>query len=447
MKLTLNPFTLVYKNNDRYCFASFSSGSPLEYSFSDEQTAVFNRLKGGEYIEYDALCDVFTKELTDALIAGDFFCEREVDTESIYSRTNAFFSTYNMNGAREKLSGKSVLILGCGGIGTHMAWHMTTLGVGKLTILDHDTVERSNLNRQILFDTEDTGRNKIEVIREKLLKINPSMDIRTIDSYISSEEQLEKICTDEHYDLIIKALDSPAAFPSWLDSVCKKHRLTYIAGITMKENALIGPAFVPGISEAGWSDLIKLNDSSEKISGTAPSLGAVLYHISDELAVEALKLLTGFGELKYAGKIVIENIFTNKKQVISNVPEKSAEEKSAVPASSGKELYMDIILTAALTLSGIANPVMYLPAFIAAFVLPFFLYKSRTSVMKCTFINASVFSILSFVGIVRSGVLAGLTTGAVAAVSLVAAVFGALSVAILVICLMNYLICKMLKRQ
>jgi molybdopterin/thiamine biosynthesis adenylyltransferase len=72
-----------------------------------------------------------------------------------------------------------VLIPGVGGVGTSVALALAMAGCGRLTLVDFDRVELQNLNRQLLFSTEDVGKIKVDAAKTALLKINPDIDILT----------------------------------------------------------------------------------------------------------------------------------------------------------------------------------------------------------------------------------------------------------------------------
>lgn len=404
MKLTLNPYTLIIKDNNRLLFILSDANNPIVSEIDDEKLHVLQQLHEGAFLDQSDLCNIFSEQTVKDLLTTGLFLPVSVDTESMFSRTNAFFMSHNMPNARASLMSKKVLILGCGGIGTHMAWHMAALGISKLTLVDFDIVEKSNFNRQLLFDNADVGRDKTEVLKEKLAAVNSDIVIETINAKISSEEELENICTSDKFDLIIKSLDSPAEFPLWLDNVVQRNKLQYISGITMRENVLVGPSYVPNISKHGMSELLNLKDSdtSVKLYGTSPSLGIMLYNIADELAIEAFKLLTGYGKPKYIDTILCKNILTDESHYIGGDHRVENKADFNTNESTRKELVLNIAVMLALTAAGLFKGFFFSVAFIAAIMLPLFIYRSRNDAVRCAFINASIFSIGVLIALLKT---------------------------------------------
>lgn len=105
----------------------------------------------------------------------------------------------------QEIQSTSILLVGCGGIGGHIADQLVRFGVSNITIVDYDLFETSNLNRQ-LFCTEDTiGSYKVDILHRELYLINSTCNIVTIQKRI--EEVPEDIY--QTIDLIIDAVDSP----------------------------------------------------------------------------------------------------------------------------------------------------------------------------------------------------------------------------------------------
>ena len=106
---------------------------------------------------------------------------------------------------QEKLKRAKVFIAGAGGLGSAVATYLTAAGVGVIRIVDHDRVELSNLNRQVLHWDEDIGKGKTVSATEKLRKLNPEVEIETIEEMIT-EANISRLVAG--FDLIVDAMDN-----------------------------------------------------------------------------------------------------------------------------------------------------------------------------------------------------------------------------------------------
>jgi sulfur-carrier protein adenylyltransferase/sulfurtransferase len=106
---------------------------------------------------------------------------------------------------QKRLKAAKVLCIGAGGLGSPLALYLAAAGVGTLGLVDFDVVDVSNLQRQILHATPDVGRPKIDSAREKLLALNPDMDIPRHDAPIDSSNALEIFA---QYDVIVDGTDN-----------------------------------------------------------------------------------------------------------------------------------------------------------------------------------------------------------------------------------------------
>ncbi len=106
---------------------------------------------------------------------------------------------------QKKIFDTSICIIGCGGLGTTAAQYLTMSGVGKLSLIDNDLVDLSNLNRQTLFTENDIGKNKSEILSKKLKEINKNSSI--IASKVRmTQGNIEKII--EKGDIILDCTDN-----------------------------------------------------------------------------------------------------------------------------------------------------------------------------------------------------------------------------------------------
>jgi len=106
---------------------------------------------------------------------------------------------------QRKLKAAKVLCIGAGGLGSPVAMYLAAAGVGTLGIVDFDTVDFSNLQRQILHGTPDVGRSKLASAKDRLNAINPGVDIQTYETALSSQNALKLF---EPYDVIVDGTDN-----------------------------------------------------------------------------------------------------------------------------------------------------------------------------------------------------------------------------------------------
>jgi molybdopterin/thiamine biosynthesis adenylyltransferase len=107
--------------------------------------------------------------------------------------------------AQEKLKQAKVVVIGAGGVKSPLLYYLAATGVGTICIYDFDKVELSNLNRQILFDIDDIGKNKATIACEKLKRLNPEIEIKAKDLKITPDNIDEELCG---FDIIVEGGDS-----------------------------------------------------------------------------------------------------------------------------------------------------------------------------------------------------------------------------------------------
>jgi len=108
-------------------------------------------------------------------------------------------------GGQKKICSTSVLCIGAGGLGSPIAMYLAAAGIGKLGILDFDSVDFSNLQRQIIHGTPDVGRPKTQSAKETLNRINPNVEVVLHNARITSENALDLI---RPYDIVVDGTDN-----------------------------------------------------------------------------------------------------------------------------------------------------------------------------------------------------------------------------------------------
>lgn len=131
--------------------------------------------------------------------------EREkIDTEFWLERTELLLGKEKL----AKLQKANVLVVGLGGVGAYASEQICRAGVGKMTIVDGDKVHPSNRNRQLIALTSTNGMDKATLMGNRLLDINPDLDLTFINEYIKDKRMIEIL--DEGFDYVVDAIDTLA---------------------------------------------------------------------------------------------------------------------------------------------------------------------------------------------------------------------------------------------
>jgi adenylyltransferase/sulfurtransferase len=211
--------------------------------------------------------------------------ERETLSEYEAGRYQRQLPLWGVEG-QEHLRCARVLVAGVGGLGTIVAAYLASAGVGFLRLVDHDRVVISNLNRQVLFQATDIGREKTAAASERLQSLNPSIRIEAIPRMLD-KETVDELTQD--IDLIVDALDNFTT-RFLINRAAFTRRLPLIHGAV---RGFFGQAstLIPGLT-ACLQCLIAHSPPPEVfpiIGGTCGVIGAVQ-------ATEAVKVLTGKGK-------------------------------------------------------------------------------------------------------------------------------------------------------
>lgn len=126
-------------------------------------------------------------------------------SEEWLSRTNLLLGEEKLN----ILKNSHVLIVGLGGVGAYAAEQICRAGIGRMTIVDGDTIDTSNINRQLPATTSNINKDKADVMGARLLDINPNLDLNIKNEYLK-ENRIEEVLVEEKYDYVVDAIDTLA---------------------------------------------------------------------------------------------------------------------------------------------------------------------------------------------------------------------------------------------
>lgn len=204
-----------------------------------------------------------------------------------------------------RLQSKTVLILGCGGTGGLIAEHLVRAGVRSLILLDGDFVDAPDLNRQLHFSRKDIGKMKVTALRERLLDIQPDLNLQVHHRLLTSTAQLVDLLEGCPVHLVVCAVDQPIYdIQVIVGEACLLLKTPVLFGAVGIFDAVIGPLFTES------SELEKQNQVFRHLAQTSSpeeqvvrgSLCFTNSMAAAQMSLEAYKFLTGYG-----GKIAVEN--------------------------------------------------------------------------------------------------------------------------------------------
>ncbi len=197
---------------------------------------------------------------------------------------------------QRRLKNARVLVIGAGGLGSPTLLYLAAAGVGTLGIVEFDTVEESNLQRQIIHGTSDVGRSKARSARDSILELNPLVDVHLHEVRLEPDNAVELF---SGYDLIVDGTDNFATRYLVNDAAVLAHK-PYVWGSIYRFSGQVSVFWEDAPARLGlnYRDLYP----EPPPPGTAPScaeggvLGIVCASIAAVMGTEVIKLITGIGE-------------------------------------------------------------------------------------------------------------------------------------------------------
>ncbi|RWR02531.1 molybdopterin-synthase adenylyltransferase [[Pantoea] beijingensis] len=189
---------------------------------------------------------------------------------------------------QQKLQQSSVLIVGLGGLGSPAALYLAAAGVGKLLLADDDTLHISNLQRQILFRTDEVGQSKVALAQKQLQALNPQIEVIALEQRMDETTLTTAI---QQADLVLDCSDNMATRHA-INAACVTNDTSLVSGSAVGFSGhlmVITPPWRQGCYRCLWPDDVE----PERNCRTAGVLGPVVGVIGTLQALEALKLLAG----------------------------------------------------------------------------------------------------------------------------------------------------------
>jgi adenylyltransferase/sulfurtransferase len=201
---------------------------------------------------------------------------------------------------QEKLLDSQALIIGAGGLGSPAAMYLAAAGIGRLVISDHDAVDLSNLQRQILHGTPDIGRPKAESAQDALQRLNPDVAVLPIPHKLQGEALLAQA---GQADVVLDCSDNFATRFA-VNRACVQTATPLVSGAVIRFEGQVA-VFTPGREDSPCYNCLYPDLGEEDASCVRNGVIAPLPGIVGAMqALEAIKLLLGLGR-SLAGRLLL----------------------------------------------------------------------------------------------------------------------------------------------
>lgn len=199
-----------------------------------------------------------------------------------------------------KLAESKVLIIGLGGLGSSASMYLCSAGVGELTLLDFDTVELSNLQRQIVHTTPNIGKAKVESAKQQLHAINPETTITAINQKLDFEELSQLI---KHHDLVLDCSDNfQTRFE--INQACVNNNKPLVSAAAIRFEAQISVFDPRNITSPCYRCLYDESSFTDQTCTANGVIAPLLGIVGSIQALETMKLIMDIGE-SLVGKLLL----------------------------------------------------------------------------------------------------------------------------------------------
>jgi bacteriocin biosynthesis cyclodehydratase domain-containing protein len=220
--------------------------------------------------------------------------------------------------AQARLERSTVAVLGLGGLGGMAATMLTVCGVGTIVGVDHDTVELSNLARQVLYGQDDLGARKVDAAARRLRQLNARSRFVGIARRLDSTRAVADAIAGA--DFVVAAVDWPAGTISgWVNDACWAAGIPYVGMSQHPPLVRVGPTYLPGATgclacqEAAYRRRFPLFDAAKAaISDSSPAAtyAPACGLVGSLVANEAIAHITGLAPVACAGRATVIDLTT-----------------------------------------------------------------------------------------------------------------------------------------
>jgi len=227
---------------------------------------------------------------------------------------------------QQRLKAARVLIVGAGGLGAPAALYLAAAGVGQITLVDPDTVALSNLQRQVLYDTADEGRVKVEAAAARLTALNPNTRIAPAATLLTEANARALVAG---HDLVLDGTDDFATRFA-VNAACVAEGVTLVSGAIGRWTGQVG-VFA---GRPCYRCLVPEIPPDAETCAVVGVVGALAGVIGSMMALEAIKLITNAGD-PLTGRLLIYDALAAEVRTVRIGADPGCPACGAATASTG----------------------------------------------------------------------------------------------------------------
>lgn len=212
---------------------------------------------------------------------------------------------------QSRLMASSVLIVGCGALGSPIAMYLAGAGVGNIMLVDFDTIDISNLHRQVFYSESELGMDKAKSLKNNIIKLNSQVKVEVLNAFLTPGKLAD---IEAKFDAVIDAADNPDT-TYMLDEYCANNKIPLITAGVSGFNAQVF-VYVPGSTRYSEVFLPPADSRDTLPCSIEGILGPVAGFASSIQAVETLKIILKTNEQK-GSMLFNADFLSNKMNVIS----------------------------------------------------------------------------------------------------------------------------------
>ena len=203
---------------------------------------------------------------------------------------------------QQRLLEARVFLIGLGGLGSPVAMYLAASGVGHLVLVDHDRVELSNLQRQIVHTTNAIGIDKVASAKQALQALNPDVQVTTFNKVLEADELTEQV---RLADVVVDASDNFAT-RFGLNRICVDQKKPLVSGAAIRMEGQVTTFRADQPSSPCYRCLYKDMDELAETCSETGVLAPVVGIIGSIQAAETLKVLTGVGQTLIGRLLILD---------------------------------------------------------------------------------------------------------------------------------------------